>query len=346
MAHRNKIHSKEIKSFAKEMGADLIGIASPDRFDGAPKEMDPRSIFPELQSVIVLGFRIPRGCFRGIEEGTYFVGYPYMGYAYINFVQAPSVLWKISTFLEERGYEGVPIVNPYLSSSIDMVTGERINPDEMNYENSNENISPMIHFWAQRRLLGRSVAPGKPAPDVMIHFRLAAVAAGLGEIGYSKLFLSPEFGPRQRLALILTDAPFEADPLFEGKICDRCMLCVKDCSAQAISENETIKITLANKRLEWGKLDARRCQLAYTGGIPESSPFTPKDYDIDRELERPHEGLMKIPYNRVAMDHFHHLGAIEGARGCIRACMIHLEETGRIKAKFHNPFRKRKPWRL
>lgn len=38
--------------------------------------------------------------------------------------------------------------------------------------------------------------------------------------------------------------------------------------------------------------------------------------------------------------------AIEGARGCIRACMIHLEQTGKIKNTFKNPFRKKAPWKL
>jgi len=33
-----------------------------------------------------------------------------------------------------------------------------------------------------------------------------------------------------------------------------------------------------------------------------------------------------------------------GAAGCIRACMIHLEKRGKIKAKFHNPFRQRPSW--
>jgi hypothetical protein len=43
---------------------------------------------------------------------------------------------------------------------------------------------------------------------------------------------------------------------------------------------------------------------------------------------------------------YHHNPAIGGARGCIRACMIHLEETERISNTFNNPFRRRKPWRL
>ncbi len=38
--------------------------------------------------------------------------------------------------------------------------------------------------------------------------------------------------------------------------------------------------------------------------------------------------------------------ALEGASGCIRACMIHLEEQGKLDNKFETPFRRRKPWRI
>ncbi len=38
--------------------------------------------------------------------------------------------------------------------------------------------------------------------------------------------------------------------------------------------------------------------------------------------------------------------ALEGAKGCIRACMVHLEEQGRVKNAFKEPFRRRKPWKL
>ena len=53
----------------------------------------------------------------------------------------------------------------------------------------------------------------------------------------------------------------------------------------------------------------------------------------------------EIPYNASCIDKFQHLGAMEGAP-CMRTCMDHLEKEGRIKAGFHNDFRKKKPWRL
>ncbi len=39
-----------------------------------------------------------------------------------------------------------------------------------------------------------------------------------------------------------------------------------------------------------------------------------------------------------------HNHALEGARGCMRECYIHLEEKGILKTKFKNKFRKNKPW--
>ncbi len=78
--------TEELKKWARESGADLVGIASMDRFEGAPKQMDPRYIFSEAKALIVLGFRIHRGLFRGIEEGTYFSAYTSMGYGGINYI--------------------------------------------------------------------------------------------------------------------------------------------------------------------------------------------------------------------------------------------------------------------
>ena len=240
--------------------------------------------------MIVMGFRIPRGCFRGIEEGTYFGAYATIGYSIINRVYAPMVLRELCYFLEDEGYEAVPVP--------DMTRGTT--SVDMNYGTLREGFS-------------RPVSPDRPAPDVLIHFRIAAFCAGLGEIGYSKLFLTPEFGPRQKFAVMLTDAPLESDPIFEGEICDRCMLCVKECPAQAINKAETVKVEVASREIEWGKFDVEKCSLSYMGRM-ETNP------------------------------HSHPPEVAGGARGCMRACMIHLEETGRIKNSFKNRFRKRKPW--
>lgn len=53
--------SQMVKDAAIAAGADLCGVGSMDRFEGVPKEMDPRYIFPEAKSVVGMVFRIPRG---------------------------------------------------------------------------------------------------------------------------------------------------------------------------------------------------------------------------------------------------------------------------------------------
>jgi len=323
--------SRKVKQFAKKCGADLVGIGSMDRFEGAPKQMDPRYIMPEAKSIIGLGFRIHRGLLRGIEEGTFFAGYPAMGYANINDVFAPMVLRQVGNLLEDNGYEALL----YQNTSVRLGTGA-----------------------------GRPVAPDKPKPDVFLHFRIAAVICGMGEIGYSKMFLSPEFGPRQRLAFILTDAPLEPDPLFAGRLCDRCMSCVRECPAGAISATEAVKVTVAGKELEWGKLDEVKCGVVYQVGAPEYSPFLSEEVakTMAGVLGRPSDGNSagmtsytgdiwryvreNVPYTRKAWESYHHPAAIDGARGCIRACMIHLEQQGKLQNVFKEPFRRRKPWRL
>lgn len=52
------------------------------------------------------------------------------------------------------------------------------------------------------------------------------------------------------------------------------------------------------------------------------------------------------PYSTAGWESYHHPGAICGARGCQRACFIHLEEQDKLKNKFKRPFRLRKPWSL
>jgi ferredoxin len=318
------VTSEEIKAFAKEHGADVVGIGSMDRFEGAPKEMDPRYIFPEAKVIIGMGFRINRGCFRGIEEGTYFNAYPSMGYSGINFRDAPITLRAVCNHLEDEGYESIPIQNMAIGTSYNLNFG-----------------------GIDNKIRSRPVSPDKPAPDVAFHFRIAAYICGMGEIGYSKVFLTPQFGPRQRLAFVITDAPLEPDPIYNGPpICDRCMECVRQCSVGALSSKETVDVDVDGHHLQWAKLNELACSAGYCGANVHYNPFAPEDFDMQKALKTPYGATPTVPYNASSREIFHLPGAVEGARGCIRACFIHLEETGRISNQFKNPFRKRPQWKL
>lgn len=64
--------------------------------------------------------------------------------------------------------------------------------------------------------------------------KTAAVEAGMGFIGKSALFISNEFGPRVRLATVLTDMPVEPTGKRIESKCGDCNICVSACPAQAI----------------------------------------------------------------------------------------------------------------
>lgn len=68
--------------------------------------------------------------------------------------------------------------------------------------------------------------------------RNAAVAAGLGVRGRNNLLITPEFGPRHRMASVITTAALEPDPVLKDSPCRKCEKCVKACPVSAF-ENGT-----------------------------------------------------------------------------------------------------------
>lgn len=70
----------------------------------------------------------------------------------------------------------------------------------------------------------------------ILSFKHAAEYAGLGTIGRSSLLVTPKFGPRVRLACLLTDAPMPAGQRLGDDPCSSCPgLCVEHCPAGALA---------------------------------------------------------------------------------------------------------------
>lgn len=310
--------AEKVKAQARLLGADAVGIASIDRYEGAPLQMDPRQIMPEAKSLIAMAFRVNRGSLRGIEEGTFFSNYSSMGYGGLTYLYMPMVVINLAKFIEDDGYEAIP----YGHQSDWRAIGNKGEP---------------------RPGYSRPVRPGQACPDVMVHLRIAAYLAGLGEIGYSKVFLTPEFGPRQRIGIVLTEAELEPSPIYDGpKLCNRCMACVRDCPGDAIPADRTVKVTLAGHELEWADIDCDACGRAFTGAEPvaEGEKGT---YVAGREDYRPSN---ISPFYQKPRNLYNTGQAICGGQGCMRACMIQLEKRGVLKNKFHQEFRRRAPWKV
>jgi hypothetical protein len=75
--------------------------------------------------------------------------------------------------------------------------------------------------------------------DPVVKYVPHAVAAGLAELGANGQAITPQFGPRQRWAMISVDAEIEPDAPADFGIsayCDDCLLCVYGCPGRALSE--------------------------------------------------------------------------------------------------------------
>lgn len=334
---------EQIKDYALSRGLDLFGVANIERFDGAPPRMHPAGIFPEARSVIVVGRRIIRGGWRGIEEGTYWPSYTYFDYhGLLNTFFIPLPLYETACFIEDFGYEAAPYF-------------------------------PGVPESQPAR---EPIRDGAPPPDVQLAIRIAATAAGVGEIGWSKVFLTKKFGPRQRLAAIITDLELEPDPLLEpNSICKLCMACVEGCPGAIphIKEDKTVQIKIEDKTYRWGDVDMGRCTLCYHGGDPRLSPFIPVSlpgyhFDVTRQnlseeaaykfcWPMSHGSWRKtgeFPSGYIIEGHAYiakwGVGSsygIGGSRGCMRSCFNYLEKQGLIEQTFKGgEFIKRPRWML
>ena len=314
------ITAEDVKKRARALGADVVKIGNIERWEGAPIQMDPRQIMPEAKSIIGMLFRINRGSLRGIEEGTFFSNYPAMGYGAINYIYMPMVVINLTKDIEDAGYEAIPYGHQ----------------SEWRAIGSDGTV---------RNGFSRPVAPGRAYPDVMVHHRIAAFLCGLGEIGYSKVFLSPQFGPRNRIGIVITDAPLEPDPIYEGpQLCDRCMACVRDCPADAIPADRTVKATIYGHDLEWADLNLEACGTRFSGRVPTDEVLDEEDQYTPPDGDTYYGRGYWTPFYRKPPTLYKVGQGICGGRGCIRACMIHLEARGVLENKFQEKFRRRKPW--
>ncbi len=267
-----------LTEYARKAKIDIVGVANIERFDELPPEKHPCAIFPETRSVIIIGRRLTRGTLRGVEEGTNFINYSLYGYNWLEDRFLAMATFELAEFIENNGWEAVPLQNL---------------PPE---------VPPM----------GIAVRPGRPAPNVMLDFDDAAVRAGVGEIGYCGVLLTPAYGPRQRIQIILTDAQLEPDPLLEQPICEGTAACAATCPLGAYQgANE---LSIAGKKMLVAKIDYTKCATCKNGAQPQRIHPAGKP---DR------------------------LAAI-----CIRNCISCLEERKRISNRFQTPFRKREVWTI
>jgi epoxyqueuosine reductase len=318
----------KIVELAKKCGADLVGFSDVGRFDCCDPRNHPLTIYPDTKTVIGLGFRMLRGSFRGIEEGSIYFQYYTMAVEVIEEVYMPKVLWQVAGFLEDHGYEAV------IQKKLQLIVNET------------DQTNPEVCYDDIYRGIGG---------EYQLDYKKSAVLCGLGELGLSGAVLTDKFGPFQRFGFILTNAALEPDPVKSTTLCDQCGQCLAACPGQAFG-NDVTKINCAGSEFEVRELDRWQCAAYYKGANGHYNPFMSPDalseFEDREEILNGAKRLEMEEAKRV-MDELvyyppgrnFYVASICG-RACDRACYAHLEGAGRLKRKFANQFRQKEPWRL
>ena len=259
----------KVKEFARSIGADLVGIANVERYSNAPIAMSPQGILPTAKSVIVCAIHHPDAAIELDGEVHPQVIGPYrVQYTMNN--KLDYMAFSIARMLDELGHKTVPIA----SSNIWRYRG---------YKEMDANFAPDIsHIYS-------------------------GVCAGLGELGWNGLCITPEYGARNRFVSIITDAELTPTPLYNGpKLCDMCGECINKCPTNAYRKeiNGKKNVVVEGKDHIFCNKNLWRCAWG-------------EHFNLDLDIPIPE----KVD-EQVLLDHVAKYGARVGAFGvCLKVCL-------------------------
>ena len=302
----------QITACAKQFDADLVGFAPVSRF----AVNDPVfQIMPKAKTVIGLGFRVLRGIYRGVEEGTTYYQYTTMGVENLEETVMPLALINVSNLIEEEGFEALP---------------QRKNPLILNDTGI---TNPEVDYT--------DVKTGVVA-EHQLDFVNCAVQCGLGEKSMIGSVLNDEFGPFLRFCFVLTDAELEPTEMVSPHLCDGCGECVKACPGHAIGDEgnlDTWRCAVYYNGAN-GSKNPFMPPNAFAGLDNRMDIINgTAEFDADGARE-----ILNYIYFYPPAKHFYRTSIC--GRACDRACYIHLEEKGLLTRQFHKKFREKLDWKL
>jgi len=214
--------TNKTKEFACLHGADLVKVAPAEVLNKkAPPGHRPKDYLSNAKSVVVLAIRLFDAALDGLPElrPLYTENFHFTSEE-INFCAN-----KVARFLVNQGFPSQPIF-----------------------------YSEFERLFAKRPEKFDAVDVKSPAFNDEMSFKHAAVEAGIGKFGLNRLLLTPEYGPRVRLLMVLTAADMIYDQKIEEELCDpeKCgYRCVDICPPHSLKKQWT---------LEWGdQMDKLSC---------------------------------------------------------------------------------------
>lgn len=223
----NRILTAKVKAEMLGMGLDLVGFAPVSRWEHAPYLLSPAAILPESKTVVV-------GAIHITDTWTEMGGEPGPQ------DNSPGGWMDQNSLMDRAAYRAVRLINDHGEKAIAVASS---------------------NIWRYRQFEG---LPSIFAPDLShIH---AAAAAGLAEIGWSGLAITPEFGARCRFISVVTSADLVPTPMYGGpKLCDLCMECVRRCPTAALRKElkqPPHEVHIGGKVFKYANKNIWRCAWA------------------------------------------------------------------------------------
>lgn len=202
---------KRLKSLATSLGAELVGITTTELLTNSPPSADPRYLLPAANSVISFAVSLDKEVSQDFISKRNWLSHCE------NRKVIGRTLYRIGDKLTEQlraeGYEAI---------NVDLNNNYRP-------EQAAADVTEMTEFNPE------------------FSHRYAAVAAGIGRLGWSGNLLTTKFGALVELGSVITSADLISDTPMPDKEhpCDKCRICSQVCPVEMIQPKSATQVTVA-----------------------------------------------------------------------------------------------------
>ena len=202
-----KFDQQSLQELKGKLGVDLMGVASVEKTTSRELKERTTALLPGAKSVVVLGKEIYK---------------------------------EVVSLLRPSKEAGDAEPGELLKAHSDYLNGRL-----------NRAVHELADFFKKESYRSLPLPTVSPVDErfltSLFSFKHAAQLAGLGTIGHHSLLITPQYGPRVRLACLLTEAALEASELTNKDYCINCDACIRECPARAIEAPKQGEVYSLNK---------------------------------------------------------------------------------------------------